>query len=143
MLMSDWEKSESVVNERIIIDRPVAEFSDCACDSRDIKWHPLIDSDARDLNGRNRNNEIAGGYSVADMPIKKGDKEYMYSIVNPRRTVLPVSNYRAYFMVAPVDSKSSVVEWRASFDSLSPDARDTISSMFAVGLSFLKQELEA
>ena len=143
MLMSVREYPQAAVYERVIIRRPAAEISDFACDPRYAKWHSLIDSASVDSNGTNCKFEIAGGDPVAEMPIKKGDEAYIFSIVHPKSTVLPVGNYRAHYMVAPINSESSIVKWRAVFDSLSSDAHAIISSMFAAGLIYLKKDLEA
>ena len=143
MLMSVQEYPQAAVYELVTIRRPAAEISDFACDSRYVKWHSLIDSASVDSNGTNCKFEIAGGDPVAEMPIKKGDKTHIISIVHPKSTVLPVANYQAHYMVAPINSESSIVKWRAVFDSLSSDAHAIISSMFATGLIYLKKDLEA
>ena len=143
MLMAVREYPQVSVYERVIIQRPAAEFSDFACDSRYTKWHSLIDSASVDSNGTNCKFEIAGGDHVAEMPIKNGDKTYIISIVHPKSTILPVANYRPHYMVAPINSESSIIRWRAEFDSLSSDAHAIISSMFAMGLIYLKKTLEA
>ncbi len=100
-------------------------------------WHPGIAGCASQEGGEVRELALPDGSKVIERLVAQTDNSYTYRILEAGP--LPVSDYEATITVHEGEGGGSVIDWRATFTPVGPEADvvEVIAGIFEGGLDAL------